>query len=87
MNHEFRKIINANRTNPTHTLIVYNNGTSFEYLVFANHIDQDHFVHVTVDDPGVIDYLVSNNIGTIISEITDYWRVFKFNTHIELELI
>ena len=88
MNHEFQRRINTNLNNPTHTLIVYNNKNSyFTYIVFPNYIDQCYLVHVNVNDPGVIDYLVSNNIGTIISEITDYWRVLKLNTHIELELI
>jgi hypothetical protein len=83
MNHEFQRKIKLN--NSTYRLIVYNNKNSFKYLVFPNYID--YLVHINVNDPGVIDYLVSNNIGTIINELTDDWKVLKLSTHIKLELL
>jgi len=77
MNYRVRTINNR------HTLIINDNKKLSNHVVFYNYNLQNYYVYVNVDDLGVIDYLVSNNVGTI-SEMFGDWKIITLNALILL---
>jgi len=83
MNYRVRTINNR------HTLIINDNENLSSHIVFYNYNLQNYYVYVKSNEPEIIKYLETNNIGTIsdINAMTSGWKIITLNAHILLELI
>jgi hypothetical protein len=56
-------------------------------MVFYNYNLQNYYVYVKSNEPEIIKYLETNNIGTVSGPIGDNWKIITLDEHILLELI
>jgi hypothetical protein len=55
-------------------------------MVFYNYNLQNYYIYVKSNEPEIIKYLETNNIGTVSGSI-DNWKIITLDEHILLELI
>jgi hypothetical protein len=86
MNHKLGRDNSYNQDWPI--LIIINNDDIVKYTIFYDTATKYHLVYVKSNQLKTINYLISNNIGTIIDDIPNnfHFQIIKLNTHIELEL-